>query len=106
MFPLALELRLVSGPREVGVGGTNGLGQVMRKQRRVLVPAAAGALQPRRDAGMETRSPRFREARLGDFPSQRVRDRVLALSGERRRRPAPDEAPAFEHVEVRNRVSD
>ena len=69
---------MISGPREVGVLGANGFGQVVRKQRRVLVPRAAGALQPRRDPGMETRPLRLRETRIGNFPSQRVRDREHA----------------------------
>src|SRR5581483_4019438 len=96
--PLALVV--LARPRKVGVLGPRGFGIVMRQERRLLVAAAAEALEPRRERRVETGALRLRDARVGDLPGDCVLDGVLALPLDRRPVPATNEVALLEHAQV------
>ena len=90
---------LVSAPGEVDVFGPHRLGVVVREQRRMLV-APLAALEPAGETCVQLRPLRLRQAAVGDLPSERVLDRILALARQRRPGAPADEVTLGEQLEV------
>ena len=94
------ELSVVPGPREVDVFRPHRLRIVMCQESRVLVATFPRPLEPHRKPRMEAGPLRSHQTAVGDLSSERVLDRELALSGDRRARPVPDEVALLEHAKV------
>ena len=80
LCPQPFELFFLSSPREVDVVRPDGLGEVMRDERRVFVPALADPLEPPAEPGVQMRAPPSGQAGIGDLARQRVLDRVFAVT--------------------------
>ena len=73
---------VVASPGEVRVFRTDGLGVVVREQRRVFVPSAAELFEPFGETCVERSASRLRKGCVGDLPRQGVLERVLDLACE------------------------
>src|SRR5262249_60861318 len=77
LCPQPCQLLLVAAPGEIGIFGARRFGEMMGQQRRVLVAAAAEALEPARERRMQPRTPRFGNAPVCDLPGDGVLDSIL-----------------------------
>ena len=91
-----LELLGLVRPGEIGVLGAGGLRVVVGEQGRVLVAPTARPLEPGGDQRVEPCTPRLGHAVVDDLPGQRVLERVLRLTPDRRRRPEADETAVLQ----------
>ena len=100
----ALGLLFPAGPGQVEVFRADGLGVMVRQQRRVLVLASPVPLEPLREAGVQRSPLRPEEARVGDLAGERVLDHVLPLARDRGAGVTVHEVPFLKQAEVRVRL--